>query len=71
MKCSLGHDTTDWVGELRGKPHASHRMRATWSVEPNVTAATQLIEVCKDQGLLVGKEALRERHSTHSNAECV
>ncbi|MEC9088429.1 MAG: aspartate aminotransferase family protein [Actinomycetota bacterium] len=52
-------DTTDWVGELRGKGlmQAIECVQAG-SVEPNVTAATQLIEVCKDQGLLVGKGGL-------------
>ena len=28
------------------------------SIEPNPTAAARLIEVCKDQGLLVGKGGL-------------
>ena len=52
-------DATDWVGELRGKGlMQAIECVQPGSVEPNVTAATQLIEVCKDQGLLVGKGGL-------------
>ncbi len=52
-------DKTDWVGELRGKGlMQAIECVQPGSVEPNATAATQLIEVCKDQGLLVGKGGL-------------
>ncbi|HJM20449.1 MAG TPA: aspartate aminotransferase family protein [Acidimicrobiales bacterium] len=52
-------DVTDWIGELRGKG----LMQAIECVqpgglEPNAAAATRLIEVCKDNGLLVGKGGL-------------
>ena len=52
-------DAADWVGELRGKG----LMQAIECVqpgglEPNPTAAARLIEVCKDNGLLVGKGGL-------------
>ena len=41
-------DTTDWVGELRGKGlMQAIECVQPGSVEPNVTAATQLIEVAK------------------------
>ena len=52
-------DTTDWVGELRGKGlMQAIECVQPGSVEPNAAAATQLIEVCKDHGLLVGKGGL-------------
>ena len=52
-------DKTDWVGELRGKGlMQAIECVQPGSVEPNATAATQLIEVCKDPGLLVGKGGL-------------
>ncbi|MED5552564.1 MAG: aspartate aminotransferase family protein [Actinomycetota bacterium] len=52
-------DATDWIGELRGKG----LMQAIECVqpgglEPNAAAATRLIEICKDNGLLVGKGGL-------------
>ena len=51
--------TTDWVGELRGKGlMQAIECVQPGSVEPNAAAATQLIEVCKDHGLLVGKGGL-------------
>ena len=52
-------DTTDRVGELRGKGlMQAIECVQPGSVEPNAAAATQLIEVCKDHGLLVGKGGL-------------
>ena len=52
-------DTTDWVGELRGKGlMQAIECVQPGSVEPNAAAATQLIEGCKDHGLLVGKGGL-------------
>ena len=52
-------DTTDCVGELRGKGlMQAIECVQPGSVEPNAAAATQLIEVCKDHGLLVGKGGL-------------
>ena len=52
-------DATDWVGELRGKG----LMQAIECVQPggvgpNTTVTARLIEVCKDNGLLVGKGGL-------------
>ena len=52
-------NTTDWIGELRGKGlMQAIECVQPGSVEPNAAAATQLIEVCKDHGLLVGKGGL-------------
>ena len=52
-------NTSDWVGELRGKGlMQAIECVQPGSVEPNAAAATQLIEVCKDHGLLVGKGGL-------------
>jgi len=51
--------TTDWVGELRGKGlMQAIECVQPGSLEPNAAAATRLIEVCKDEGLLVGKGGL-------------
>lgn len=51
--------TTDWVGELRGKGlMQAIECVQPGSLEPNAAAATKLIEVCKDEGLLVGKGGL-------------
>ena len=52
-------NTTDWIGELRGKGlMQAIECVQPGSIEPNPTAAARLIEVCKDQGLLVGKGGL-------------
>ena len=52
-------EATDWVGELRGKGlMQAIECVQPGSVEPNAAAAAQLIEVCKDRGLLVGKGGL-------------
>ncbi|HIL06426.1 MAG TPA: aminotransferase class III-fold pyridoxal phosphate-dependent enzyme, partial [Acidimicrobiia bacterium] len=52
-------DATDWVGELRGKGlMQAIECVQPGGVEPNTTAAAHLIEVCKDNGLLVGKGGL-------------
>ncbi len=52
-------DATDWVGELRGKGlMQAIECVQPGGVEPNTTAAARLIEVCKDNGLLVGKGGL-------------
>ncbi|MDP7067836.1 MAG: aspartate aminotransferase family protein [Acidimicrobiales bacterium] len=50
---------TDWVGELRGKGlMQAIECVQPGSLEPNAAAASRLIEVCKDEGLLVGKGGL-------------
>ena len=52
-------NATDWIGELRGKGlMQAIECVQPGSIEPNPTAAARLIEVCKDQGLLVGKGGL-------------
>ena len=52
-------NTTDWIGELRGKGlMQAIECVQPGSIEPNPTAAARLIEVCKDHGLLVGKGGL-------------
>ena len=52
-------DATDWVGELRGKGlMQAIECVQPGGVEPNTTVTARLIEVCKDNGLLVGKGGL-------------
>ena len=52
-------EATDWVGELRGKGlMQAIECVQPGGIEPNTTAASRLIEACKDNGLLVGKGGL-------------
>jgi 4-aminobutyrate aminotransferase len=52
-------ETTDWIGELRGKGlMQAIECVQPGGIEPNTTAAAHLIEACKDNGLLVGKGGL-------------
>ena len=52
-------DATDWIGELRGKGlMQAIECVQPGGVEPNTTVTARLIEVCKDNGLLVGKGGL-------------
>jgi 4-aminobutyrate aminotransferase len=52
-------EATDWIGELRGKGlMQAIECVQPGGIEPNTTAASRLIEACKDNGLLVGKGGL-------------
>lgn len=52
-------EATDWIAELRGKGlMQAIECVQPGGIEPNTTAASRLIEACKDNGLLVGKGGL-------------
>ncbi|MDE0874610.1 MAG: aspartate aminotransferase family protein [Acidimicrobiales bacterium] len=52
-------EATDWIAELRGKGlMQAIECVQPGGIEPNTTAASRLIETCKDNGLLVGKGGL-------------